>query len=220
MTELSCRQCNELAAELALGVLPGVERARVLAHLSQCATCANTVSSLTLTVDRLIELLPDAEPPAGFEQRALTALGPPAPRVRRWWLPAAAVIIAIALVGAGWTLGRATVGVAPLEVGATPRTVLFAPLTSAGKEVGQAFLYPGQPAWIYMSLDTDTDTASGTVRCELVRRDGSTVQIGTFHLAKGYAAWGGPADIDRDSLATARVIDSAGAVLATARFAS
>lgn len=58
------------------------------------------------------------------------------------------------------------------------------------------------------------------MRCEVVRRDGSTVPVGTFTLTKGYGGWGGPVTVDRDSLATARVINDSGATLATARFAS
>jgi hypothetical protein len=225
MTELSCRQCRELAPELALGVLSGVERAHALAHLDHCTTCRNAVSALALTGDRLIELLPGAEPPVGFEHRVLTAVGPPSPLARRWrwWLPAAAVMIALALVGGGWTLGRASLGIGPLTTGAAARTILFAPLRSGldgsgGEEIGQAYLYPDRPSWIYLSLDADNDAITGTVRCELVRRDGSTVPIGTFTLAKGYGAWGAPITTDRDSLATARVIDSTGATVATARF--
>lgn len=77
MTKLTCRQCRDLAAELALDVLPALERAQALMHLNRCPTCCYAVSSLTFTVDRLIELLPEAQPPAGFEHRILAALTPP-----------------------------------------------------------------------------------------------------------------------------------------------
>ncbi|MBV9650625.1 MAG: zf-HC2 domain-containing protein [Pseudonocardiales bacterium] len=219
MTELTCRQCRELAAELALGVLPGAERARTLAHLDHCTACRTAVSALTRTGEALIELLPAAEPPAGFEHRMMTALGPP-PRTRHWLMPTAAIIVAIALAGGGWTLGRATLGVGPLETGAAWQTVAFAPLKVGEQQVGQVYLFPGRPAWIYLSLDTDRNSATGTVRCELVRQDGTTVPVGTFQLAKGYGAWGASVPVDRNSLATARVIDSTGAILATAHFAN
>lgn len=75
MGELTCRQCRELAAELALNVLPGRERDEALDHLDRCPGCRDMVSALTVTGDRMVELLPGAEPPAGFEQRVLTALG-------------------------------------------------------------------------------------------------------------------------------------------------
>jgi hypothetical protein len=74
MGELTCRQCREIAAELALNVLPGRERVGVLAHLDRCAGCRDMVSALTATADRLVELLPGAEPPVGFEQRVMAAL--------------------------------------------------------------------------------------------------------------------------------------------------
>lgn len=219
MTELTCRQCRELAAELALDVLPGIERARALAHLDHCTLCAHAVSTLTLTGDQLIELVPGAEPPAGFEQRVLTALTPPAPAARRWWMPAAAVLIAIAL-GGGWTLGSGGTrsGSAPNGHGSAGRAVRTAHQCRTRGWAGLP--YPGRPSWIYLSLDTDNETVVGTVRCELVRHDGSTVPVGTFKLTQGYGAWGGPVTVDRDTFATARVIDSTGATLATARSAS
>lgn len=230
MTELTCPQCRELAPELALDVLTGAERARALAHLDHCANCRDTLCALTVTADRLIELLPDTPAPAGFEQRVLTALTLPAPSARRWWQPTAAVLLAVALAaGGGWTLARATHDKAPAQVTAQPgeRSVMFAPLLTGehqgtGLEVGQAYVYPGQPSWMYLSLDIDRKPTSGTVRCELVRGDGSSVLIGTFQLAKGYAAWGVPltAAAGRGPFAMATVIDSSGETLATAHFTS
>ncbi len=225
MSELSCQQCRELATELALDVLAGRERAGALAHLDRCISCRDTVSALTLTADRLVELVPDAAPPAGFEQRVMTALAAPSRRAPRWAMPAAAVLLALALGVGGWILGRSNPDVPPpqsdAQTDAKPgvRTVMFAPLTTGDRQVGQAYVYPGQPSWIYLSLDTDNDTINGAVRCELVRRDGSTVPIGTFPLAKGYGAWGAPAVIDPATIATARLINSTGHTLATAQFA-
>ncbi|HJT03476.1 MAG TPA: hypothetical protein VJ757_07590 [Pseudonocardiaceae bacterium] len=224
MSELTCQQCRELAAELALDVLPGRERAGALAHLDGCAACRDTVSALTVTADRLVELLPGAEPPAGFEQRVMTALTSPLRRARRWWLPAAAVLLALALAGGGWIVGRAYHyhDAPPPETDARSdeRTVMYAPLTTGDRQIGHAYVYPGHPSWIYLSLETDTDPTSGTVRAELVRRDGSTVPVGTVPLTHGQGGWGVPAAIDRDTLATARLINSAGHAVATARFTS
>ncbi|MGB7797565.1 MAG: hypothetical protein WBL53_15110 [Pseudonocardiaceae bacterium] len=224
MSELTCRQCRELATELALEVLPGRERAGALAHLDGCTGCRDTVSALTRTADRLVELLPDAEPPAGFEQRVMTALKPPSPRTRRWWVPAAALLLALALGAGGWIMGRSNADVPPPQTNAQTdaqagvRTVMFAPLITGDRQIGQAYVYPGQPSWIYVSLDTDNDSTNGTVRCELVRRDGSTAPVGTFPIAKGYTAWGAPAAINRNTLAAARLITSNGRTLATAHF--
>jgi hypothetical protein len=74
MIELTCPQCEQLAPELALKMLSDCQRARVLAHLAGCATCRDTVSALTTIADQIIELLPNVSPPAGFEQRVITAL--------------------------------------------------------------------------------------------------------------------------------------------------
>jgi hypothetical protein len=232
MTELTCQQCQELAAELALDVLPCHQRARALAHLEGCTTCQDTVSALTVTADRLVELLPAVEPPAGFEQRVVKALTPPLPRARRRWIPAAG-LLAIVLVAGGWIFDRATHDLTPTPIITQPendtqageRTVLYAPLTTGGhqiaeRQIGHAYVYPGSPSWIYLSLDTDTTTTSDKVQCEVIRRDGSTVPVGTFPLTHGHGTWGGPAPVDRDTLAIARVITGNGHTLARAHFRS
>jgi hypothetical protein len=233
MSELTCRQCRDLAAELALDVLPALERAQALTHLDRCTTCRDTVSALTLTADRLIELLPEAEPPAGFEQRVLAALTPPSPRARQWRVPVAAIVLVIALAAGGWILGQVNQDLTPAQtkgeaangIQAGERTVLYAPLTTVEqqtgeRQIGHAYVYPGNPSWIYLSLDTATATNSETIHCEVVRRDGSTVPVGTFPLAQGHGEWGGPAPVDRDTLTTARLINGNGHTLATAHFTS
>jgi hypothetical protein len=82
MNELNGMTCGELAdvaAELALGVLTGRERAVAIAHLGTCEVCREDVRQLMATGEQLRELLPAAEPPAGFETRVLERLGlPPA----------------------------------------------------------------------------------------------------------------------------------------------
>ncbi|HEX6404934.1 MAG TPA: hypothetical protein VF003_17525 [Pseudonocardiaceae bacterium] len=218
MAELTCQQCREVAAELALDVLPCHERADALAHLERCTSCQDTVSALAGTADRLVELLPAAEPPAGFEQRVISALALPAPRGRRrWWILAAAGLVAVALAG-GWVLGYSNGNGAPAGVDAQAgeRTVMYAPLTTAEHQIGNAYVYPGTPSWIYLSLDGGT--ASNTVHCDVVRQDGSAVRVGTFPLNHGHGAWGGPAPVDRHTLATARLTDGRGDTLATAHF--
>ena len=222
MTELSCQQCREHTAELALGVLCGRQRAEVLAHLDRCTACQDLVGELTVTVDRLIDSLPEAESPAGFEQRVLTAVVTPPPRARRRWRPAAALVLAVGLGAGGWILGRASPAAPPPAADARDgvRTVMFSPLTADGRQVGQAYVYPGLPSWMYLLLDGDDAAASGTVGCEVVHRDGSRVQLGTFSLTQGYRGWGTPAPIDTTTLAAIRLISSDGHTLATARFSA
>jgi hypothetical protein len=79
MDDMSCDEFAEVAAELALGVLTGRERAAALAHLDGCESCREHVRELTMAGDELLALLPAAEPPAGFESRVLDRLGFTAP---------------------------------------------------------------------------------------------------------------------------------------------
>ena len=75
MDDMSCDEFAEVAAELALGVLTGRERAAALAHLNGCESCREQVRELTMVQDELLALLPSQEPPAGFESRVLERIG-------------------------------------------------------------------------------------------------------------------------------------------------
>jgi hypothetical protein len=75
---MTCAELADVAAELALGVLTGRERAVAIAHLNGCEACREDVRQLMATGEQLRELLPSAEPPAGFESRVLERLGLPA----------------------------------------------------------------------------------------------------------------------------------------------
>jgi hypothetical protein len=80
---MSCDEFAGVAAELALGVLTGRERAAALAHLDVCECCRELVRELTMTGEELLALLPSREPPAGFETRVLERIGLPAPNPPR-----------------------------------------------------------------------------------------------------------------------------------------
>src|ERR1700722_20570873 len=79
LNEMGCQEFSDVAAELALGVLTGRERAQALAHLDHCASCREEVRQLTATGEGLLGLLPNVEPPAGFEARVMDRLGLAAP---------------------------------------------------------------------------------------------------------------------------------------------
>ena len=49
LNEMGCQEFSDVAAELALGVLTGRERAQALAHLDHCASCREEVGQLTAT---------------------------------------------------------------------------------------------------------------------------------------------------------------------------
>ena len=77
MTEpgaMTCAHLHDVAAELALGALTGRERAAALAHLDQCRTCREDVHRLMTVGGWVLELIPPARPPTGFETRVLHRL--------------------------------------------------------------------------------------------------------------------------------------------------
>lgn len=93
MNEMSCAMLADVAAELALGVVTGRERADAIEHLDRCETCREDVRKLMATGDELLGLLPPVGPPAGFETRVLDRLGLLAPGLPAPSFPGRAVTI-------------------------------------------------------------------------------------------------------------------------------
>jgi hypothetical protein len=75
---MTCAHLHDVAAELALGVLTGRDRATAIAHLEQCRACREEVRQLMVVGGLLPELLPPVEPPPGFETRVLQLVQPAA----------------------------------------------------------------------------------------------------------------------------------------------
>lgn len=224
---MSCEEFAEVAAELALGVLMGRERATALEHLDRCDTCRKDVRQLTMTGEELLGLLPAIEPPPGFETRVLDRLGiaAPSPAPRGWarigrrgkagptrrMLAAAAVVLAVlasALGGWGLRTSLSSPSQVPLSSGAL--------LSASHQAVGEIFLYNGSPRWVYMSVYLES--AKGPVTCQLIGRDGRVTSVGTFRLTGDYGAWGSPDPVDNGTLTGARLVSANGTVLATASF--
>ena len=240
LNEMSCREFSDVAAELALGVLTGRERAQALAHLDHCDACRETVRELTMTGEALVGLLPSVEPPAGFETRVMERIGlaapAPAPASRVSWiarfgrkpagqpapgqqrragrtrrmLAVAAVALAVVAAGLGWGLRSATSS--PASTPLASATLLSASHQAAGK----IFLYQGSPRWLYMSVDMPS--GDGTVTCQVENRDGQVSTVGSFQLTAGHGYWGSPVPETYGQLTGARLVTANGTVLATATF--
>src|ERR1700759_38391 len=73
--QMRCGQFADVAAELALGVLPGRGRAQAVAHLDECDSCREHIRQLSLTGEEMLGLLPSREPAEGFESRVMGRLG-------------------------------------------------------------------------------------------------------------------------------------------------
>ncbi|MFD4607888.1 hypothetical protein [Streptomyces sp. NPDC058451] len=243
-SETSCEKLREIGAELALGVLPGRERAGAVAHLERCADCREYIAQLTLLGDRLIGLLPGSEPPVGFESRVAQSLTQMAaherrPRTRAPGIPrpgvlgrlrprvaAAAGAVLLAVGFGGWAVGTAIESTMSRPAATASGTgMLWGGLISAdavGRPAGEVYAHPGSPGWIYMTVDLTRAGGphEGKVTCRLVRKDGTTVRVGDLTLHRGRGSWGGPATIDPAKLAGARVVAPDGTVLARTHFAT
>src|SRR5215469_3924836 len=70
---MDCAVFQDAAAELALGILTGPDRAAALKHAERCASCQAEVASLAAAADRLLDLVPERGAPDGFESRMAAA---------------------------------------------------------------------------------------------------------------------------------------------------
>ena len=242
---MGCDELADVAAELALGVLTGRERAEALAHLEQCPACRENVRQLTNTGEELLELLPAIEPPPGFETRVMDRLGltVPAPAPvpvpdhgsarrprtdrRRWsnrpagsTRPAGRTRTLLSAAAVVAAIVAAGVGGWSLHAANTAPTASAlsstALLSATNQRAGTVFLYAGSHRWLYMSVDLAS--GNGTVICQLISRDGQVTTIGSFRLTNGYGSWGSPEPSTAGTPATARLISPDGTVLATATF--
>jgi len=219
---LTCEEVQDLAGEMGLGVLAGVERAAVVAHLQSCESCRAFVDDMAELADSLLLLGPQTEPPAGFETRLLRRIEgaalPGAGRVRR----RLAVLLVSGVVlagGAGLGVGMALAGssgLPPSVQAAGGRQLTVAILNAQGAQVGQAFLYSGRPSWIFMSVDPDH--LPSWVNCELRTADGKVVEVGSFTVSGLYRSWGSTVNVSPAQVRTVMLVDAAHRTVATGTF--
>jgi hypothetical protein len=156
---VDCDKFSDVAAELALGVLTGRERAEAVPQLDRCDACREDVRELAFTGEELLKLLPEVTPPAGFAYRMQQELcfsgkrrlwgvrgrgGRPRPRVARVHLlvaaAAAAVVLAVGGGLGGWAV-RGGAGSGSMAGAGVPAAGA-APGAGAGAAPGAATLHP------------------------------------------------------------------------------
>ena len=71
-----CASFDASVAELAFALLEPAERDPLLRHAEFCERCRQELLSLTSAADRVLVFAPEAEPPVGFEVRALEDVPP------------------------------------------------------------------------------------------------------------------------------------------------
>jgi hypothetical protein len=212
MSEPRAEHIDEIAAELALGVVDGEERARALEHLAVCPECRRAVEELSEVADGLLLLAPSREVPIGFESRALTPLRARRMRSRRRraLVPIAAAATAAVLAVTGTLL----VVEDDLQLASDYRGTLaeangerfqVAHLYGAGEDpVGTVFGYQGSPSWLLVIIDAEH---RGGIRSgELVMEDGERIPLRSFALDPANGSWGGAIPVALDAVSVVRVL--------------
>jgi hypothetical protein len=218
---MDCAQLSDAAPELALGILPGDERAAALVHLDDCPRCRREVNSLAGLTDQLLLLAPRSEPSAGFEERVLASL-PPTPTVlrperrRRRSTRAAAAALALAAC-----LALAVV----VRWGGPSSAPAFAAeqmRTPNGTVVGQVLVHREQPHALLMSLPgweehvTSYGQAGETYSVRIERRDGQAQVVPV--TMDSDASWASTLDFDAATITSVAMVDSQGRVVCRAEF--
>ena len=223
MRRMDCAQLADAAPELALGILPGDERAAALAHLDACPGCRQQVSSLAGVTDQLLLLTPTAEPQAGFEQRVLASLGTSPNRVgvhRVKW-PAVRVTAAAVALAACIALAVLVISKSSSE----PPSLSTEPMrTASGAVVGKVFVHREQPAVLFMSLPGWAEQVRSygrpgdTFSLRIERRDGPAVVVPVS--MSNEQAWTTTLGFDTKAITSVAMVDSEGRVWCRAQFHS
>jgi anti-sigma factor RsiW len=202
MSATSCDDVRAQAADLALDIVTGEERALLLAHLSGCPTCRDDVRALGTIADRLLRVVPPVEPPRGFEERVLARLAdqprPLARRRSRWalvGLGAAAALLVVVLVGA-----------ALLRPGGDTRQAAM--VSTKGRVVGEVTL-TSDPAGILVAVPGWTPAENKPYDVRIRLRSGTAVPLGRLKLEGGYGGYG-LGRIDPDDVARVELLGKSG----------
>lgn len=223
----SCEEVREIAAEVALGIAPAKERARTLEHLIACTECRAHVQELSSVADEILLLAPESEPPIGFESRVIESFGGSLRR-RRDFKRLALAAAAVLLVGAVAAGGTYLAGSHSRDLASRWSTALGAghgssftasALTdpSSNFRAGHAFLFRGDPSWIYVEVQAPS-SFSGTYGVQLVTSDGQTLPIGSVTYRNGVGSWGRTVDRSGATIAGLQCTDENGKVVLTATF--
>lgn len=219
----SCEEVRALAAEVALGIASGEERAGVLAHVRGCGDCRRLLEELAETADALLLLAPQREPSNGFESAALARMVARRRSSRR----------RVALGVAAAALAAAVGGGAVLWITADDRTLAshyraalaeangeyfgVVPLLTADAEaVGHLFAYEGSPSWIFFVFDDPLAAGEYTVRIET--RAGDRIELEAGELQEGILTWGRDVPLSLSLVEAVRLVDERDAVVAEAIF--
>ncbi len=219
LREKDCAEYADELAELALGVLTGRDRVRVLSHVDACPRCTEELEQLSRVADAVVQMAPAVEPPVGFEVRLLERMGVADERRHRrrirpsTWVPAG-VAAAAAAVALGLGLGLSSSPAPSISAHAGTPHQVSANLVEDGKTVGHVMTFAGAKPWMWMTLSDSA--ARGTVTCVIVTDDGVSHRVGSFATSQGYGTWAAPLHVNPAQVRSAEVVSPSGTVIATA----
>ena len=228
MSEMDCAVFQDAAAELALGILTGPDRAAALKHMERCASCQAEVASLATAADRLLDLVPARGAPDGFESRMAAAFRQSVPGQaarrhrgkaacrklagwrRRYRLAAAAAAAAGAL-----GFGLHQIGAPPQEPAYSGAEVA-ALRTPAGARAGEVVV-TGAPQPLLVMV-VNPGAAPGWYRCYLRTSGGRQAFAGAFHVGRDGGVWVSRLPMPPRDLTGARLVGPGGTEIASATF--
>jgi len=213
---MGCEGTRDVAAELALGILDGEQRAQALRHVAECPDCRREVEELTSVADELLMLAPEREPPAGFESQVLARLQPPPaatrPRRRTWRLlaplasatAAAAIAVAVVLQTTSDDRRLADHYRATLDAG-HGSSFEAARLHAPGQvPAGVVYAYRGATSWMFVVV---YGSHSGVpYKAELATKAGQRVALPSFRLDPRTGTGGEAIPVDLDRVASVRLV--------------
>jgi hypothetical protein len=214
---MSCEHARHLAAELALGIADGADRAQALRHVADCAECRRVVKELSEVADELLMLAPEREPTNGFESRVLTRLHPPpspAPRRVRPWRRALVLLApaaAAAALAVGVVLGTTRDDLRLAEqyratlAEANGSSFEAARLRAPGDvSAGVVYAYRGTPSWIFVYVDRAHRSTRYSV--ELAMTSGERVLLPSFRIDPATGSAGETVPVDVHRVAAVRLV--------------
>jgi hypothetical protein len=224
-----CAATWQTLPELALGIADGEERAVAIEHLAGCPDCRHELEELTAIADSLLALVPQREPPPGFEARVLDRLETqdvPSRSGRRGRQRRQRRGLGRLSFVAGTLAGAAAVAVALTISFSSDRQLAAqyrAALQSANgqyfqsarlrtpddRQVGTLFAYQGAPSWLFYVLRGSY--GASRFQEQIVTRTGKTVTLPPFRPVA--ASWGIATPIPVRDIALVRLIRDHGATL-------
>jgi hypothetical protein len=224
---MDCAAFRDLAPELALGIAVGDERAAALDHLAGCGECRDELTSLAGTVDLLVGTAPAAEPPSGFEVRALSTFEPAAVnsprRGRRILAVAAAILVVLAIVGVGASTILDREGSSPDELAlrSGSSAALAAPDGSAiGTVRVERTVVDGDTSRSELVVSVDAGAPQGGYRVQCDYESGRPYDAGDLQVGpNGLARWGATVSVPTYDLRRVRLVSTTGGDNLEAEFA-